>query len=91
MYAPPSVQGALWSYDLSKLDLVKNRKRIITSVLNQGNNEAVAWLRSVYTDADIKDIVAHPSAGVWNVRSLNLWSIVFDLPTKPLPMRTFKQ
>ncbi len=76
---PPSVKAALWSFDTEGIDLEQHQERIITNVLNLGTHEALLWLFSTYPRERIAEVVAHPRAGEWNQRSLNYWSLVFDL------------
>ena len=80
MGIPQSIKAALWSYDVSKLDLRNDRDRIITNVLNYGTADAFDWLRKTYTKEEIASVVAHPKPGEWSKRSLNLWSLVYDMP-----------
>ncbi len=76
---PASVKAALWSCDTDRLDLEQHRERIITNVLNMGTHDALLWLFRTYTRERIAEVVAHPRPGEWNKRSLNYWSLVFDL------------
>ncbi len=80
MEIPQSAKAALWSYDISALDIHDDRKRIIANVLNYGTKDAVDWLRQTYTKDEITDVVAHPKSGEWSKRSLNLWALVYDVP-----------
>ena len=81
MELPQSVKIALWSYDISQLDRARDCARIITNVLNYGTFEATLWLKQTYTKDETKDVVAHAKPGEWSKRSLNLWSLVYDVPT----------
>jgi len=74
----------LWSYDIGKIDLEKNKDRIITNVLNLGTKEATDLLFKYYKRKDIKKMVARPMPGEWNKKSLNYWSIIFGLDHKEL-------
>jgi len=76
---PPSVKAALWSFDTDRLDLEQHRERIITNVLNMGTHDALLWLFNTYSREHIAEVVAHPRPGEWNKRSLNYWSLVFNL------------
>lgn len=76
---PPSVKAALWSFDTEGIDLEQHQERIITNVLNLGTHDALLWLFSTYSRERIAEVVAHPRAGEWNQRSLNYWSLVFDV------------
>lgn len=69
----------LWSYDLEQIDLEKDKKRIITNVLNLGTKEATDLLFKVYDKSEIKKQVEEPMSGEWSDKSLNYWSIYFDI------------
>ena len=76
---PQSVKAALWSYDSTKLDLNKDKERIITNVLNYGTREAIDWLFATYERDEIREVVANPRPGEWDRKSLNFWCIIFDI------------
>lgn len=78
---PEYIKPFLWSYDLSKIDLYDDKKRIITNVLNLGTKEATDWVFSTYGKKDIIDAVENPFSGEWNKKSLNFWSFIFDIKT----------
>jgi len=42
---PKYVKPYLWSYDTKKLDLQKNKERIITNILNLGSKKATVTRR----------------------------------------------
>ncbi len=79
MKVPASVEATLWSYNISDMDIDRDKEQIITNVLNMGTKDAVDWLRSTYKKHEIADVVAHPKSGEWNKRSLNLWALVYDV------------
>ena len=79
---PSYVRPFLWSYDLSKIDLEKDKKRIITNILNYGTQEAVSWLFSVYEKSDIVALVKNPLPGEWGDKSLHFWSFILDVSPK---------
>lgn len=72
----------LWSYDTTKMDLVRDKNRIITNVLNLGTREATDLLFRVYGREEIKQVVKNPKPSEWDPKSLNYWSIIFDLKPK---------
>lgn len=76
---PSFLQPFLWSYDLSKLDREKNKKRIITNVLNYGTKEATDWLFSAYRKEDIENAILEPLPGAWNKKSIHFWSVIFGV------------
>lgn len=72
----------LWSYDISKMDLITDKKIIITNVLNLGTTKAVKELFKTYNKKEIVKFVANPAPGEWSKKSLNFWSIIFDIEPK---------
>ena len=76
---PKSVQPFLWSSVISVLDLTRDKRRIITNVLNLGTKEATDWLFETYTKEDIKDCLIHPLPGEWNNKSIVFWSLLMDV------------
>lgn len=77
-----AVKAVLWSYDTSKIDIIRDRELIITNVLNYGTKEATDWLFKVYNEEDIKKVLQNPRPGEWNKKSLNLWSVMFNIAPK---------
>lgn len=75
---PKFVQPFLWSYDVNKMDLVQDKKRIITNVLNLGTTQATDWLFEIYSKEDIKSCLTSPLPGEWNKKSLFFWSFIMD-------------
>ncbi|KKQ09847.1 hypothetical protein A3E66_05600 [Candidatus Daviesbacteria bacterium RIFCSPHIGHO2_12_FULL_37_16] len=76
---PQSVKATLWSYDATQIDLQKHKKIIISQVLNFGSLEAVRWLFANYSSDDIKEVTINIPLGAWDKKSLNLWSLYFNL------------
>lgn len=87
---PQFVQPFLWSYDITALDLVRDKKRIITNVLNLGTKPATDWLFETYTKKDIRDCLAHPLPGEWNDKSINFWSFLLNVNTEPTHRRIIR-
>ncbi len=72
----------LWSFDIEKMDPDRDKNRIIINVLNLGSKEATDELFREYDIEIIKELVRNPKPGEWNKKSLNYWSIIFDLKPK---------
>lgn len=69
----------LWSYDVAKMDLNRDKKRIITNVLNLGTSQATDWLFKTYSKEDIKNTIINPFPGEWNKKSLHFWSMILNV------------
>jgi hypothetical protein len=70
---PKQFQRVLWSYDISKMDLEKDKKEIITQVLNYGTWEDLKWLFKFYSEKEIKEVIKNPRRGVWFRKVLNFY------------------
>ncbi len=76
---PDFVKVFLWSYDIDKMDLQKDKTVIIRQVLNYGNAKATDWLFSVYSEEEIKEVIKNTPKSQWDKKSLALWSLVFGV------------
>ena len=81
---PSYIASFLWSYDVAKLDLKKDKKRIVTNVLNLGTKKASQWVLNTYSKREIQAVLRQPLPGEWNDKSLNFWSWLFNIT----PQRT---
>ena len=77
---PNSVRATLWSYDVDSMNTDRDKVLIITQVLNYGTMDAVEWLNNTYKRSDITECIHSPLPGMWNKKSLNLWSLIFAHP-----------
>ncbi len=71
------------------MDIKKDKKRILTNILNLGTTKATKWALSTYSKREIKDILRRPLPGEWNDKSLNFWSLLFNV-TPIKTKRSFK-
>ncbi|KKP46512.1 MAG: hypothetical protein UR39_C0010G0023 [Candidatus Woesebacteria bacterium GW2011_GWA1_33_30] len=79
MSIPKFLQTYLASYDLSKMDIQRDKDIIITEILNKGDGKALDWLVKSYKRNEIKEIVSKPVRGSWMRSVLDYWIKVFDL------------
>ena len=76
---PKKFQRIIWSYDISKVDLEKNKREIITQVLNYGTWQDLKLLFKIYPEKEIKKIIKNPRRGVWFKKVLNFWMQIYNL------------
>lgn len=76
---PAYIARCLWSYDISSIDIKKDRELIITQVLNYGDWEGVTWLWKTYPERLIREIVSHPRRGLWFKQVLNFWELMLKI------------
>jgi len=85
---PKYVKPTLWSYDTKAMDVQKDKHRIIVNVLNFGTKEATDWLLKTYKRKEIKKSIENSLQGDWNKKSLNFWTLVFDVDKKKIKERS---
>jgi len=79
MKLPRFIQHCFWSYDLSSIDIEKDKHLVIQQVLNYGDWRAIKWLLRVYNDREIKKVLKSPRRGIWRRQVLNFWFTIFNL------------
>jgi len=59
---PKSLQGVLWSIDVSKLDAINDKNYIIHQILAYGTWKDLRWLFKTYPKSQIKQVfIKYPS------------------------------
>lgn len=83
---PTSVRAVLWSYNIDALDLEKNKKSIVSQILNYGNEKAIKWLFKQYPMRVVAQAAQSIPLNQWNKKSLAMWRLILDLK----PQERFK-
>lgn len=73
MALPKFLAPCLASYNLTKLDVMPDKRLIITEVLNRGNYRDLRWLGKTCTQDQIKSVLASPIRGMWLKSVLVYW------------------
>jgi hypothetical protein len=82
---PEVIKPFLWSNDLEKVDLQRDKSRIILNVLNLGTKAATDWLFGFYSRSEIvKTVLECGAKGELNEKSLNYWTLILDIDPKKL-------
>ncbi|MBU4480042.1 hypothetical protein KKG48_01180 [Patescibacteria group bacterium] len=74
-----SLKPFLWSYNTNEMDFYRDKRRIITNVLNLGTKKATDLIFKIYDENSLKEVVANPLPGEWNKKSLNYWQLIFNI------------
>ena len=88
MPIPKFLQSCFASYDVEKLDSRKDKKLIITEILNKGVDRDVNWLYRTYSKEDIKEAVEKPTRGMWLKTTYNYWLKILGVD---LPVNKFQE
>ena len=78
------MQSCLWSYDISKMDKDEDYRTIIGQGLNWGDRDQIRWIQDNYSPELIKEVLMHPSRGMWYREKLRRWLKEFEIMIDPL-------
>jgi len=87
---PKSLQGILWSADVSKLDISKNKGYIIHQILAYGSLKDLAWLFKTYKSSEIKNVFIEYPEKDYTEKAFNfVQKIVLDIPQEAIDKRYY--
>ena len=88
--APKVIIPFLWSYYQKKIDLQRDRERIILNLLNLGSKDATDWLFSFYPKSLIRRVLKERgSKGELSPKSLNYWTLMLGVDKSKLSRLRF--
>ena len=80
MAAIPSViKPFLWSYNTDKMDIKRDKDRIVINVLKLGTPEATQWVQDNYSRDEILEALQGVTAKELDPKSRNYWSLMFNI------------
>ncbi|MBI4057505.1 MAG: hypothetical protein HY399_08180 [Elusimicrobia bacterium] len=86
---PTDLASLFPEYDLHSMDLWNSKNIILSRVLRFGGKDRIRWAFSFYGVEEIKQFIRKAGERTLDRRSLQLWSLCFNLPPIAIsPMRT---
>lgn len=77
---PESFKPLLWFLQWDKIDINEDKEDIIVNTINEGTLEQWQWLIDAYGRRNIRQVLAKRLAGEFHPESLNLATVIFNLP-----------
>ena len=77
MGLPKFFQSCFPSYDLTRLNIKKDKNLIVTQILNFGTEKEIEWLGKNYSQEEIEEVVRFPISGMWMKSVLLYWLNIF--------------
>jgi len=77
---PQHFRSLFWDTNLKEFDPTAYPVYTIERVLEHGDEEAIAWLLTIFTREQVREVLrtdSHLSA-----RSANFWALFFELPSR---------
>ena len=72
---PIFLKRYFWDVDLAQLDVEQHSRFIIERILERGRQEAIRWMRKVFSPLQITHVVM--TSKNLSPRSANFWSFIF--------------
>ena len=88
---PNSFKHLLWSYDFAKLDLNKDKKVIITNVINYGDLAQWKWIRDFYGLTSLRKTLMNTTITELRDRVRPLVQLIFSIPNFKYASRSIKR
>ncbi len=73
---PPGLYRFFWEYDQQRLDIRKHCELIMARIMARGDQQAMVWLRKVYSEEKIRNFLFKKGWKVLPPRELNYWALV---------------
>lgn len=87
---PGNLQPILWSKDINKIDLQKDKNYVIHQVLAYGTWENLGWLFKTYSREEIKKVFVEKPAKDYVPASFNfIKDYVLDLPNENINAQNY--
>lgn len=77
---PEEIQDYFWDYDASRLSWERHQHTIVLRLLQSGGLDAVTWLRSRMSDAQIREFLVRREGRGIDPRRLRFWGLILDIP-----------
>ena len=75
---PEDLHTLFWDVNLENFDPIAYPQYTIFRILELGDRPAIAWLRSAFSEEQIKDVIR--SERRLSHRSANFWALVYGIP-----------
>jgi hypothetical protein len=75
---PQGLRPLFWDIDLRAFDPLCFPEYTITRVLEYGDQEAVAWLQTAFSQDAIKQVIGNERR--LSRRSANFWALIYEVP-----------
>jgi hypothetical protein len=80
MGLPENLRSLFWDCDFDSVDLFEHRRFVIRRILDQGDWQAITWLRKTVGDAAIRDWFLATNGRGLDPPRLRFWGLILDLP-----------
>jgi hypothetical protein len=79
---PENIRPFFWDVDVESFDPRQYPDYTIARLLEYGNREALSWLRSLFSEQEIKKVIRTERR--LTRRSATFWGLVYHLPSEQI-------
>lgn len=79
---PSDLRSFFWEIDADSIDPHKYGDYVIGRILELGNDAAVAWMRSTFTEEQIKKVVRQDRH--LSPKSATFWALMYRIPAEEI-------
>lgn len=74
---PVSFKKYFWDVDFKKIALGKRKEYILKRILEYGDEEAIAWMRSNFKKSEIKNTLCNFRG--YSLKTANFWAFMLNI------------
>lgn len=74
---PNNLRPFFWDVDAASLDPRKYADYVIGRILEQGTEEAVAWMKATFREEEIKKVISEDRR--LSPKSATYWALIYDI------------
>lgn len=75
---PNNLRSFFWDVDIASLDPRKYPDYVIGRILEQGTEEAVAWMKATFREEEIRKVISEDRH--LSPKSATYWALIYDIP-----------
>lgn len=75
---PNNLHPFFWDVDAGSIDPHEYAAYVIGRILEQGTEEAVAWMKATFQEEEIKKVISEDRR--LSPRSATYWALIYDIP-----------
>jgi hypothetical protein len=79
---PESLRPLFWDYDFEQLGWPEHRDFVIARILQNGGDDAIAWLHEVVGDTELARWLRERRGRGLDPRQMRYWQVILDLPAQ---------
>jgi hypothetical protein len=83
---PEALQSYFWDYDAASLSWESSRHTIVLRLIQSCGMDGVQWLRTMMTDAELRDFLLRRRGRGLSPRRLRFWALIVGLPQDQVDM-----